>query len=268
MEHCHSNKDLIVLSSFYIYLNVVGKTYTLTEFKSMYKDEPKRIISFEKIEEIGNSRKWYNDKDMYDEPKCVFKFQEIEEIGNSRRWFTDNDINRYMDLITQRSPDTVYAFNTFFYTKLCDINNKSVHRWTKQIDIFAKKILFIPIHMENHWCLVCVCFQQKSIQYYDSFGAKNSISMQRILKYLEKELRDKKRQYFDRDGWELINVNNCPRQTNNWDCGVYICMYAEYISRGAQLNFSQLTMNEFRIQIALEMKYKKLMKPVPFKMLI
>eukprot|EP00102_Acyrthosiphon_pisum_P019813 XP_016657023.1 PREDICTED: sentrin-specific protease 1-like [Acyrthosiphon pisum] len=205
---------------------------------------------------------------MMDEPKCVFKFQEIEEIGNSRRWFTDNDINRYMDLITQRSPDTVYAFNTFFYTKLCDINNKSVHRWTKQIDIFAKKILFIPIHMENHWCLVCVCFQQKSIQYYDSFGAKNSISMQRILKYLEKELRDKKRQYFDRDGWELINVNNCPRQTNNWDCGVYICMYAEYISRGAQLNFSQLTMNEFRIQIALEMKYKKLMKPVPFKMLI
>lgn len=188
---------------------------------------------------------------------------EFEEIENSHLFYNDEVINEYMDLITKRSPDTVYAFNTFFYLALSDKGYSHVCRWTKKIDIFSKKKLFIPIHIEDHWCLVYVCFPQKSIKYYDSMGGRNFKCLKLILKYLMLEHDDKKGEDFHPSGWLLMNVKNCPQQMNHWDCGVFVCMYAEYLSRGAPLNFTQQHMEKFRKQIALEIKKKKLKKSVP-----
>jgi len=185
------------------------------------------------------------------------------EADYSHLFLNDEVINQYMDLITERSPNTVYAFNTFFYLSLTDKGYAHVSRWTKKIDIFSKKKLFIPIHVEdNHWCLVYVCFQQKSIKYYDSMGGRNFKCLKLILKYLMLEHEDKKGEYFHPSGWLLMNVKNCPQQQNFWDCGVFVCMYAEYLSRDAPLNFSQRHMDKFRRQITLEIKKKKLKKSV------
>ncbi|XP_060880475.1 uncharacterized protein LOC132952259 [Metopolophium dirhodum] len=178
-------------------------------------------------------------------------------------FYNDEVINDYMNLITERSPDTVYAFNTFFYKALSDYGYSHVCRWTKNIDIFSMQKLFIPIHIKDHWCLVYVCFPQKSINYYDSMGRSNMNCIQLILKYLMLEHDDKKGEDYHPSGWLLTNVKNCPRQTNNWDCGVFVCMYAENLSRGAPLNFSQQHMGKFRRQIALEIKRKKLKTSVP-----
>jgi len=169
-----------------------------------------------------------------------------------------------MDLITERSPVTVYAFNTFFYQALSNNGYSNVCRWTKKTDIFSKKKLFIPIHIEDsHWCLVYVSFPEKSIQYYDSMGGRNFKCLKLILKYLMLEHDNKKGEDFHPSGWLLMNVKNCPQQSNYWDCGVFVCMFAEYLSRDAPLNFSQKHMDKFRKQIALEIKRKKLKNSVP-----
>lgn len=169
-----------------------------------------------------------------------------------------------MDLITARSPDTVYAFNTFFYLALSDKGYKHVRRWTKKIDIFTKKKLFMPIHIdeENHWCLVCVDFEQKAIKYYDSLGGRNFICLKLILKYLMLEHVDKKDEEFLPGGWLLINMRKCPQQLNDWDCGVFVCMFAEHLARDAPLDFSQKDMRKFRKQLMLEIKKQKLKNPV------
>lgn len=165
-----------------------------------------------------------------------------------------------MDLIVERSPDTVYAFNTFFYLALTEKGYSHISRWTKKVDIFSKEKLLIPIHLEedNHWCLVLVDFSQQAIKYYDSLGGRNFKCLKIILKYLILEYHHKKEEEFSANGWMLVNVNKCPKQENLWDCGVFVCMFAEYLARGAPLNFSQSDMHKFREQIAYEIEKKKL----------
>lgn len=165
-----------------------------------------------------------------------------------------------MDLITERSPDTVYAFNTFFYLALTEKGYSHISRWTKKVDIFSKDKLFIPIHLEedNHWCLIYVNFNDRSIKYYDSLGGRNFMCLKIILKYLILEFKDKKEDEFNANGWLLMNVSKCPKQDNLWDCGVFVCMFAEHLARGAPLNFSQSDMHKFREQIAYELQVKKL----------
>ncbi|XP_060843214.1 sentrin-specific protease 3-like isoform X3 [Rhopalosiphum padi] len=65
-------------------------------------------------------------------------------------------INKYMDLITQRSANEVYVFDTFFFTAFSEKGFSSVYHWTKNINIFSKKKLMIPIYTkeENRWSLV------------------------------------------------------------------------------------------------------------------
>lgn len=182
------------------------------------------------------------------------------EDNLSHIYLNDEVINNYMDLITLRSPDTIYAFNTFFYQALSDQGYEHVNRWTKKIDIFSKKKLFIPIHVKKnfHWCLVCVEFQEKSIKYYDSLGVPNFNCMKLILKYLMYEYLEKKGKEFQPYGWILANMKNCPKQHNVSDCGVFVCMYAEHLSRNAPLKFTQKDMPMFRKQIMLEIKKKQL----------
>ena len=67
----------------------------------------------------------------------------------------------------------------------------------KNIDIFSMQKLFIPIHIEGQWCLVYVCFPQKSIKYYDSIGGRNLKCLELILLYLMLELDDKKGEEFN-----------------------------------------------------------------------
>ena len=47
----------------------------------------------------------------------------------------------------------VHAFNTFFYQKVMGQGHSSVRRWTRQVDIFAKDYLLVPVHLGMHWCM-------------------------------------------------------------------------------------------------------------------
>lgn len=179
---------------------------------------------------------------------------------NSHLYLNDEVINKYMDLIIERSPDIVYAFNTFFYLALSDKGYPHVCRWTKKVDIFTKKKIFIPIHLEeeNHWCLAYIDFEEKAIKYYDSLGGRNFKCLKLLLQYLIMEHDDKKGKEFLPGGWSLMNMKTCPKQLNDWDCGVFVCTFAEHLARGVPLDFSQKDMDKFRKQIVLEINKNKL----------
>lgn len=167
-----------------------------------------------------------------------------------------------MELIIKRSPETIYAFNTFFYLALSNYGHEKVCRWTKNVDIFSKKKIFIPIHLEeeNHWCLACIDFEEKSIKYYDSLGGRNFKCLKLILQYLVFEHFHKKKKEFLPNGWSLKNMTTqCPQQSNLWDCGVFVCTFAEYLARDEHFNFSQKDMSKFRKKIKLEIKKKQLL---------
>jgi len=64
---------------------------------------------------------------------------------------------------TNNAIPTVQVFNTVFLTTLVKDGPKGVEKYTinrrggrNDIDIFTKKIIFIPVHADNHWSLFAV----------------------------------------------------------------------------------------------------------------
>jgi len=135
---------------------------------------------------------------------------------------------------------------------------QSVRRWSRKKDIFACKKMFCPIHLGNHWCLICVNFVDKTIKYYDSLKGKNPKCLDTIFCYLKEEYKNKKNEEFDCNGWRLMHADDCPQQRNGYDCGIFTCVNAEYLARDAALDFTQDDMPILRHRLCYEIFNNKL----------
>lgn len=184
---------------------------------------------------------------------------------NKSSWLNDSVINFYMNLIIERSDaktdlPKVYAMNTFFSTRLLEDGYSAVRRWTRKVDIFSKDLIPIPVHVGKiHWCMAIINFNEKSICYYDSMGNQNIPLLNALENYIKEESLDKKKLPFDFTGWKKECVQNVPRQQNGNDCGVFSCMFAEFITRNRPIIFSQSHMRYFRQKMVLEIATGKLL---------
>jgi len=93
---------------------------------------------------------------------------------------------------------------------------------------------------------------KRRINYYDSIKAnqtrskgvhkKNLVTsiMEVILSYLQmKHLELKKDKAWSSDDWEMNPSCSAPQQENRIDCGVFVCMYIDFIHDGCELDFTQ-----------------------------
>lgn len=180
-------------------------------------------------------------------------------------WLNDEVINFYMNLLIARGNGSndkyprVHAMNTFFYPKLINGGHASLKRWTRKIDVFAQDILVVPIHLGIHWCMSIVDFRDKSIRYFDSMGGSNPKCLAALRQYLEDESMDKKKKPFDTNDWKLISMKNIPQQMNGSDCGVFSCMFAEFLSADKKVTFTQQDMPYFRNKMVYEILKAKLL---------
>ena len=74
-----------------------------------------------------------------------------------------------------------------------------------------------------------------------------------LKRYIADEHQDKKKEPLpDAEEWELVPCErNTPRQRNGYDCGVFTCMFADFISKDCPLVFGQNHINQCRERIAL-----------------
>ena len=75
----------------------------------------------------------------------------------------DYYINRLLDIRQQKTQreyqnDDVFVFGTFFYKKLISVSAKheKIDKWTKNVDIFSKRYIFVPICVNLHWSLALI----------------------------------------------------------------------------------------------------------------
>ncbi len=181
-------------------------------------------------------------------------------------WLNDEVINFYMNMICERSKEhdnwpNVYAYNTFFYSKIIQSGHAPVRRWTRKVDIFSYDLLLIPVHLGMHWCLAAVDFAKPGIYYYDSMGGNNTACLEAVSKYLEDEHKDKKKQPYDTSKFTKEIVKDIPQQNNSSDCGMFACKFAEYLSRRAKITFDQEDMPYFRTRMVYEIVKKDIMNP-------
>jgi len=59
-----------------------------------------------------------------------------------------------------------YTYSTFFYTKLVNSGLQAISRWTKETDLFTKRLLLVPVNLENHWCLASIDIARHTMTHY------------------------------------------------------------------------------------------------------
>ncbi|XP_060225992.1 sentrin-specific protease 2-like, partial [Meriones unguiculatus] len=181
------------------------------------------------------------------------------------QWLNDKVINFYMNLLMERNQSQGYpalhAFNTFFYTKLKSGGYRSVRRWTRAVNIFAKELLLVPVHLGMHWSLVVTDLRKKSIVYLDSLGQKRPDILELLFCYLREESKARRNSDLSPAEWKQhsMSAEEIPQQLNGGDCGVFACKYADYISRGQPITFSQQHMPLFRKKMVWEILHKRLL---------
>ncbi|XP_062355125.1 sentrin-specific protease 2 [Cinclus cinclus] len=182
-----------------------------------------------------------------------------------RGWLNDRIMNFYMGLLVERSKKegypAVYAFNTFFYSKLSSANHKGVKKWTKGVDIFEHDVILVPIHLRIHWTLLVVDLREKAIKYFDSLGQKGDHICKTVLKYLEEESREKRNIELTTSEWTLhsMGTEEIPQQNNGSDCGVFVCKFADFISRDKPIIFTREHMPYFRRKMVWEIIHQQLL---------
>ncbi|XP_056156736.1 sentrin-specific protease 3b [Lampris incognitus] len=174
-----------------------------------------------------------------------------------QNWLNDQVMNMYGDLVMDSVPDKVHFFNSFFYDKLRTKGYEGVKRWTKNVDIFQKDLLLIPIHLEVHWSLVSVDIPRRAITYFDSQRTLNRRCPKHIFKYLQAEAIKKDQRDF-LTGWKGFFKMNVGRQNNDSDCGAFVLQYCKCLALGQLFNFGQQDMPRLRRQMYKELCHCKL----------
>jgi len=185
-------------------------------------------------------------------------------------WLNDEVIHYYFVLLRLRDAKNCnehsggrrsHFFKSFFLTKLLiddkKYNYDSVKRWSNKVpgkDIFAlDKVIFAVNISQQHWGCAAVFMQSKRIQFYDSMHGDGMFWLNGIFKYLQDEhLHKKKVPLPNKDEWKLIPCqDSCPMQENGYDCGVFTCAFADFLSSGKEVRFDQSYVTELRNRIAL-----------------
>jgi sentrin-specific protease 1 len=121
-------------------------------------------------------------------------------------------------------------------------------------DIFGLDKIICPVNLGNtHWCCAVIFMNDKKIQFYDSMGGSGRHYINGLFQYVQDEHQDKKKSALsNKEDWELVECQpDTPQQMNGYDCGVFTCAFADFISRGAPLAFTQDHVTELRERIAL-----------------
>lgn len=138
----------------------------------------------------------------------------------------------------------------------------SFYRWynrSKRESIFAYHSIFIPINIDNsHWALLFINIQERQIFYLDSLRKLKSYNHNYITytNTIHKYIFD---EYFceynsdmptdEKALWTVQEMENLPQQDNEYDCGMFVCMYADYLLQDLPIEFTQQHIPMLRLKL-------------------
>ena len=163
-------------------------------------------------------------------------------------YVNDRIINEYFRLIQERneadsSLPKVFACCSQLYTVIGWRGLEETLKMYRREDLRMKELIFFPIHNDRlfHWSLIVVETSTKVVYYFDSIPRERiySPAPRIIKKYMEKYYENRGEKVF----FKIKRREDAPCQENGYDCGVFVCQYAEKIARRSPLNFSQKDLN-------------------------
>ena len=102
------------------------------------------------------------------------------------------------------------------------------------MDIFTCSRMLIPVNIKlKHWILSCIDFEQKWMAWLDSIGDTHEQETRLLFTWLTREYSLNRSTIFDPVEWSLHSGPptgmQVPLQSNDFDCGIFICLYAAFL---------------------------------------
>lgn len=191
-----------------------------------------------------------------DNPHVVVTKHDFDTLRPGH-WLNDTIIDVYLRLLKDRNnrqlaegkqlPKITVFSMSFYWTIQESYNFREAKRWNVFEPMLSKcdKILF-PINVDQmHWTLIEVeivkrgeRIQHATMRYFDSMGATNHVSVKRVWQFVQDKIREETneiiplsrpmrlgREFPGYPSWRHI------QQDNAIDCGVFVCKFAECLTR-------------------------------------
>ena len=137
----------------------------------------------------------------------------------------------------------------------------------KKVNILQIELFIIPLILENHITLVTVDMISRTIRYYDSNNQSQPLwTASRADKVLGhtvdflSHLHTLKEIPFYENQWSRHHETAMPQQRDDYNCGVFVLLYARKIINQQPVNFESQDMNRYRVRLLNELVTGKLIE--------
>jgi len=179
------------------------------------------------------------------------------------RWLNDSIIHSYLTLLSKDHNSlkerSVHNIDPILFEKISSLGAQSIFTQNQRNDnILNYRLIIVPIHKPNHWCIAIINTIERRVTYYDSLNSKQEGTFD-VIRSL---LYEYQRHYgpAKKQPWKFVDTyrdESIPRQNNFDDCGVFVCAYAKYLAAGHSLDFSQKDMAHFRKMMVVQLLANK-----------
>ncbi|RQM06017.1 hypothetical protein DH86_00002577 [Scytalidium sp. 3C] len=205
----------------------------------------------EKWEERVKAAEWSNGQDVITTSigGTELRLKDFQTLLGPRAWLNDEIINSYIEWIVDaanaaaaeearalgETPSPVPKFiahNSFFFETLKNKGPNSTDRLMKRKKAAGRALLevdsvFVPICRGLHWTLGVVRPIAKTIEYLDSMHGDPTFFTTLMREWLRCQLGDA----YVEEEWTIPRTATT-RQTNGYDCGVFVCTNAFCVASG------------------------------------
>lgn len=111
-----------------------------------------------------------------------------------------------------------------------------------------------PINIGKHWCLIVADVFKKTFQFLDPFGESLTcckLYLKKIITFMKK-YNNLSNKPIDTENWQVI-IENHPKQTDSYNCGVIICIFACCILQGKVLPLHINNIDEYHDHIRIQL---------------
>ncbi|OQS00629.1 SUMO protease [Achlya hypogyna] len=168
----------------------------------------------------------YHDAQLYERDLALFV---------KKQWLNDAAINFYFTMIhheTCHGAEDLLLMDPAVASCMllqCD-DEDDLTELAQGLQLARKELIVLPVNdrssfesQGSHWALLAYRPASGTFQYYDSSGQHNLESAYEIARVLVMALGGKPNNV-------VLQVAPCPQQTNGVDCGMYVCLIAEWLS--------------------------------------
>lgn len=177
----------------------------------------------------------------------ILSYKDIATLDDSEQLNDEILLALLILLVNQNNSGEILLHNTFFYEKLLSRDGLlRTMKWTKNIQVEKLKYMVIPIHRPNHWVVAILVVSETraltkeapptksaTIITIDSLDCKgtseNKDTFLHLRNYLTTLIEN-----LGSDAVEWKHARGFARQSNSYDCGIYVLLAVEEFLQGPE----------------------------------